>query len=115
MEVRNSHSANSGLDAIAEQPEISGDVEMLSQEGSEDFGSRMSLLQTKEDSEEDLEDLSGSRNSLSGLKRWTTEENLSMNDPRGSRSELMEMPLHDSHSNSTGKNCTLHPFLNPNW
>ena len=45
--------------------------------------------------------MGGSRNSLSGLKRWTTEENLAMND-RGSRTELMDTPLHDSHSNSTG-------------
>ena len=93
-DVKNSHSAN-GLDAIEEENN-QPDVEMLSQEGSEDFGSHMSL-QTKEE-EEDLEDLAGSRNSLSGLKRWTTEENLSCG---GSRSELMEIPLHDSHSNST--------------
>ena len=100
--VKNSTSDNSVcLDAIVEedQPEVNGDVEMLSQEGSEDFGSHMSL-QTKEEEDEELEDLSGSRNSLSGLKRWTTEENLSSNG--GSRSELMEIPLHDSHSNSTG-------------
>ena len=76
-------------------------MEMLSQEGSEDFGSHMSL-RTKEMEDEELDDLSGSRNSLSGLKRWTTEENLSSNG--GSRSELMEIPLHDSHSNSTGTN-----------
>ena len=102
--VKNSTSDNSVcLDAIVEedQPEVNGDVEMLSQEGSEDFGSHMSL-QTKEEEDEELEDLSGSRNSLSGLKRWTTEENLSSNG--GSRSELMEIPLHDSHSNSTGTN-----------
>ena len=102
--VKNSTSDNSVcLDAIVEedQPEVSGDVEMLSQEGSEDFGSHMSL-RTKEMEDEELDDLSGSRNSLSGLKRWTTEENLSSNG--GSRSELMEIPLHDSHSNSTGTN-----------
>ena len=47
----------------------------------------------------------GSRNSLSGgMRRWTTEENLSMNELRsGSQTELMDTPLHDSHSNSTGK------------
>ena len=68
------------------------------------FGSRNSLSQAKPelDSDED-DDICGSRNSLSGLKRWTTEENLSFTDPRGSRSELMEVPLNDSHSNSTGE------------
>ena len=74
--------------------------------GDEDFmfGSRNSLSQAKPelDSDED-DDICGSRNSLSGLKRWTTEENLSFTDPRGSRSELMEVPLNDSHSNSTGE------------
>ena len=78
------------------------------QEEDEDFavyGSRCSLSSpnekpgTSEVSED--EDMGGSRNSLSGLKRWTTEENLAMND-RGSRTELMDTPLHDSHSNSTG-------------
>ena len=68
------------------------------------FGSRNSLSQAKPDLDSDEDDdICGSRNSLSGLKRWTTEENLSFTDPRGSRSELMEVPLNDSHSNSTGK------------
>ena len=112
MEVKSSSSI-SGLDAISEAPE---DVDMMSQED-EDFavyGSRCSLLNdrkpevTSDDEREpgvsdDDEDMVGSRNSLSGLKRWTTEENLSMNDQRsGSHTELMETPLHDSHSNSTG-------------
>ena len=78
------------------------------QEEDEDFavyGSRCSLSSpnekpgTSEVSED--EDMGGSRNSLSGLKRWTTEENLSMNES-GSQIELMDTPLHDSHSNSTG-------------
>ncbi len=51
-------------------------------------------------------DLRGSRTSLgSGLKRWTTEENLSSYD--GSREGKMDLldgsVIHDSHSNSTGE------------
>ena len=115
MEVKSSSSI-SALDAISEAPEE--DVDMMSQED-EDFavyGSRSSLIINDEkrptsgcsegepEVSDDDEDMVGSRNSLSGLKRWTTEENLSMNDPRsGSQTELMDTPLHDSHSNSTGK------------
>ena len=80
---------------------------MISQEGGDEdfmFGSRNSLSHPKPEleSDEDEEDICGSQNSLS-LKRWTTEENLSFTDPTGSRSELMEVPLNDSHSNSTGE------------
>ncbi len=111
MEVKSSASTTA-LDAISEAPEesvASGliDVDMMSQDD-EDFvyGSSGSLLAKPgtfedEDPVSEDEDIGGSRNSLSGLKRWTTEENLSFNEMRGSRSELMETPLHDSHSNST--------------
>ena len=79
---------------------------MISQEGGDEdfmFGSRNSLSHPKPELESDEEeDICGSQNSLS-LKRWTTEENLSFTDPTGSRSELMEVPLNDSHSNSTGE------------
>lgn len=107
MEVKSSCS-NTALDAISEVPEAERDVDMMSQED-EDFvyGSRNSLLNKDDDQVSEDEDISGSRNSLSGLKRWTTEENLSFQDHRGSRSELMETPLHDSHSNSTGKSKDL--------
>jgi hypothetical protein len=77
------------------------------------FGSRTSLSKNKLDFESD-EDIAGSRNSLDGLKRWTTEENLSFGDPRGSTTELMDDgQLHDSHSNSTGTYYTqINQILN---
>ncbi len=69
------------------------------------FGSRGSLSthhkNNNADSEEES-DIGGSRNSLSGLKRWTTEENLVFNGEQTRTSETMDGPLHDSHSNSTG-------------
>ena len=103
MEIVKSSTSVNALDAISEEaPE---DVDMQDQDFV--FGSRSSLQKRDsgdDDSDnDDDDDMHGSRNSLSGLKRWTTEENLFINDPRGSRSELMETPLHDSHSNSTGK------------
>lgn len=73
------------------------------------FGSRGSLgggqLNRKplgdSDSEEEEVDMLGSRGSLSGsLFRWTTEENLSMCGSQD-KMDLVDGPLHDSHSNST--------------
>ena len=55
-----------------------------------------------------LNNLTGSRNSLSGsMKRWTTEENLSSYEGSiaGSKTDLLESTgqamIHGSHSNST--------------
>ena len=94
----NSLNINNGLGAILEAPEesINLDVDMLSQEDENDLdldlGSRNSLL-NKHNSEIDSdEDIGGSRNSLSGLKRWTTEENLC--SEKGSRTEAVELVLH---------------------
>ena len=120
--ISNRSQTSESLDAISEapetvpeDPETVPDVDMISQGADEDFmfGSRNSLshsgsggtklIDNPELMDSDDEELSSSRNSLNGLKRWTTEENLSFNDPSGSRSELMEVPLNDSHSNSTGK------------
>ena len=123
MEVTiSNHRSSECLDAISEapetipeDPETVPDVDMISQGADEDFmfGSRNSLSHSAsgntkllEDNPElmdsDDEELGSSRSSLNGMKRWTTEENLSFGDPNGSRSELMEVPLNDSHSNSTG-------------
>lgn len=57
------------------------------------------------DSDSEDEDMQGSRSSLSclGLTRWTTEENLSSCSSREDRMDLVDEPLHDSHSNSTGE------------
>ena len=76
------------------------------------FGSRgsLSLAQANDCSGEDDENennnnLAGSRTSLgsNGLKRWTTEENLSsMEGSREGKMDLLDGPIHDSHSNSTG-------------
>ena len=100
---------------VPEDPETVPDVDMISQGADEDFmfGSRNSLSHSAsgntkllEDNPElmdsDDEELGSSRSSLNGMKRWTTEENLLFGDPNGSRSELMEVPLNNSHSNSTG-------------
>ncbi len=70
--------------------------------GGSGAGSRVAL---NLDDDEDV-DLAGSRTSLGsgGLKRWTTEENLSSSvsgSREGSKVDLLEGPLHDSHSNST--------------
>ena len=106
----NKNNFSSGLGAILEAPEENNDVDvdMMSQDD-EDlvYGSRNSLM-AKQDMADSDEDIGGSRNSLKGLKRWSTEENLSLGDPRGSRTELMETPLHDSHSISTGKTPSLY-------
>ena len=64
-----------------------------------------------EDEEEEV-DLRGSRTSLGsgiGLKRWTTEENLSSVDggSREGKMDLLDGPIHDSHSNSRGTSLTF--------
>ncbi len=68
--------------------------------GSSRGGSRVTL--NMEEDEDDDADLAGSRTSLGsgGLKRWTTEENLSSNGSREGKIDLLD----GSHSNSTG-NC----------
>lgn len=74
------------------------------------FGSRGSLAAFpgngigREGFEDDeSNDLRGSRTSLGSLKRWTTEENLSSYDgSREGKMDLLDEPIHDSHSNSTG-------------
>ena len=70
------------------------------------FGSRSSL--DAENAASDLEDddddtILVGRRSLNGLKRWTTEENLSSELREGSVVEFTSAPIHDSHSNSTGE------------
>ena len=60
----------------------------------------------EEDGEEGDCDFRGSRTSLgsAGLKRWTTEGNLSSYDgSREGKMDLLDGPIHDSHSNSTGE------------
>eukprot|EP00094_Tigriopus_californicus_P007715 TCALIF_07430-PA protein Name:"Similar to USP35 Ubiquitin carboxyl-terminal hydrolase 35 (Homo sapiens)" AED:0.04 eAED:0.04 QI:47/1/0.90/1/1/1/11/0/1115 len=109
-------SSNMALDVISEVPETNGDQdeEMLSQcsDGRMDedfFGSRGSLsaFHNRGDLSEDEEvDLRGSRTSLGslGMKRWTTEENLSSNSNNGSREDqlnILDEPLNNSHSDST--------------
>jgi hypothetical protein len=70
------------------------------------FGSRSSLGVVENadssDSENDGENILGSRGSLNGLKRWTTEENLCSDSRDGNSVEFSVAPIHDSHSNSTG-------------
>lgn len=109
-------SSNMALDVISEVPEnnVDQDEEMLSQcsDGRMDedfFGSRGSLsaFHNRGDlSEDDEVDLRGSRTSLGslGMKRWTTEENLSSTSNNGSREDqlnILEEPLNNSHSDST--------------
>ena len=65
------------------------------------FGSRSSLGVENAASDSEEENILGSRGSLNGLKRWTTEENL-CTDPRDGVVEFTVAPIHDSHSNSTG-------------
>jgi len=68
------------------------------------FGSRSSL------ENDDDENILGSRGSLNGLKRWTTEENLCTDGREGNVVEFSVAPIHDSHSNSTG----MQTFLSSN-
>ena len=69
------------------------------------FGSRSSLGVENENVASDSEDenILGSRGSLNGLKRWTTEENLCTDGVTDGVVEFSVAPIHDSHSNSTGK------------
>jgi len=77
-------------------------------------GSQMDIDVTASDDEENEEaaassgGLAGSRTSLgssNGLKRWTTEDNLSSLDggSREGKADLLDETIHDSHSNSTGE------------
>ena len=73
------------------------------------YGSRSSL-ETENAAlcldEEDDDNILGSRGSLNGLKRWTTEENLCTD---GNAVEFSVAPIHDSHSNSTGNKNLFYP------
>lgn len=78
------------------------------------FGSRGSLsmiTNRDDDDDEDVEmenDLGGSRTSLgsASMKRWTTEGNLSLEGSREDKMDMIDGPMHNSHSNSTGE-CSL--------
>jgi hypothetical protein len=78
------------------------------------FGSRSSLDAGNEasDLEDDDDNILGSRRSLNGLKRWTTEENLSSELRDGNAVEFSVAPIHDSHSNSTGNFSSSEVCLN---
>ena len=64
-------------------------------------------MSTRDCSDEDndaMNDFRGSKTSLgSGMKRWLTEENLSSDGgSREGKMDILDGPLHGSHSNSTG-------------